>query len=140
MNSQCEIFFKCHGLCLHDQLAFQQLVSYSHIHSWEEDSSARCRYLLLEDRQTGDILIPLSQLKETLKKNSSRLITHCLNRMVVQPSDADFGKHNQGHDLYWVGTFESPKNVKAVIKKEVGEDSSTKASPCSCLSLFSSAF
>ena len=102
--------------------------------SWYE----KCRYLLLEDRDTGDILIPLSQLKDVLttkkdsqkpnNNNNSRLIANLPNRAVEMPPGADFGEMNSGQALYWMLAFESPKNVKGVVKKEIGNDNSTKAS------------
>lgn len=77
---------------------------------------------------TGDILIPLSQLKEVFPKNSSRLYKSYHNRMVERPVDADFGPQFQGQNLYWLPAFESPKNVKTVVKKEIGNGSATRVS------------
>lgn len=97
----------------------------------------KCRtskYLLLEDVETGDVLIPLLELKNILNRtNNSRPIANLNNRMVERPVDANFGNYSSNQTLYWSLAFESPRNVKAVVKKELGDNSSTRASSSSAL-------
>ena len=45
------------------------------------------RYLLLEDGDTGDILIPLVYMKSVFHANYSRKLSSLNNRLVVIPSD-----------------------------------------------------
>lgn len=86
---------------------------------------ACCRYLLLEDMETGDMLIPLIHLKKFFQSNYGRKITSLHNRLVRRPPGADMGPHEPSRQLYWVDCFESPPNVKALIRREYGEDLQT---------------
>ena len=74
------------------------------------------------------MLIPLLELKTVLNKtNNSRPIANLSFRMVERPVDANFGNYSSNKTLYWSSAFESPKNVKAVVKNELGDNSSTRA-------------
>lgn len=93
----------------------------------EDGSERTSKYLLLEDVETGDVLIPLLELKNILNRtNNSRPIANLNNRMVERPVDANFGNYSSNQTLYWSLAFESPRNVKAVVKKELGDNSSTR--------------
>ena len=92
---------------------------------------SKSRYLLLEDAETGDVLIPLLELKNVLNKaNNSRPIASLTNRMVERPTDANFGGYGPNQTLYWSLAFESPRNVKAVVKRELGDNKSTRVGFC----------
>lgn len=101
--------------------------------SERSSSFSKSKYLLLEDVETGDVLIPLMELKNVLNKtNSSRPIASLTNRMVERPVDANFGSVSPNQALFWSLAFESPKNVKAIVKKELGDNRSTSVSSSLC--------
>ena len=85
------------------------------------------RYLLLEDGETGDMLMPLIYMKPVFEVNYSRKLSSLKNRLVVIPSDQDL---SVGHTtyLYWQWAFESPPNVKLLVRQELGEENTPQAS------------
>ena len=91
------------------------------------------RYLLLEDTDTGDVLMPLMYMKQVFKVNYSRKISNLHNRLVEKPAGADFGMHDSAKHLYWLWAFESPQNVKTVVRRELGDMASPTVSLLSTL-------
>ena len=83
------------------------------------DASPTERYLLLEDPETGDILMPLIYMKHVLEANYSRKLASLKHRIVNVPVDGPLAK--QDGLLYWQWAFESPHAVKVIVRKEIGE-------------------
>jgi hypothetical protein len=79
-----------------------------------------CRYLLLEDTETQDILLPLIYMKSILETNYSRKLASLKHRLVLVPKDTELS--SQGNPLYWQWAFESPHNVKLIVRKELGDE------------------
>ena len=80
------------------------------------------RYLLLEDGDTGDILMPLIYMKAVFEANYSRKLSSLKNRLVVIPSDQELSVGRPNTYLYWQWAFESPPNVKLLVRQELGEE------------------
>lgn len=78
------------------------------------------RYLLLEDQETGDVLMPLIYMKSVLEANYSRKLASLKHRIVTVPPTGPLAK--QEGMLYWQWAFESPHNIKVIVRKELGED------------------
>ncbi|CAL5220069.1 g2020 [Coccomyxa viridis] len=78
---------------------------------WLEVSQQE-RYLLLEDEETGDMLMPLIYMKSVFEVNYSRKLSSLKNRLVVLPSDQELSVARSNTYLYWQWAFESPPNVK----------------------------
>ena len=85
---------------------------------WLEASPTE-RYLLLEDTETGDILMPLIYMKHVLVANYSRKLAALKNRLVTIPVAGPLA--NQQGLLYWQWAFESPHAVKVIVRQEIGE-------------------
>jgi hypothetical protein len=83
------------------------------------EASATERYLLLEDTETGDILMPLIYMKHVLVANYSRKLAALKNRLVTIPVAGPLA--NQQGLLYWQWAFESPHAVKVIVRQEIGE-------------------
>jgi hypothetical protein len=77
------------------------------------------RYLLLEDHETGDVLMPLIYMKPVLEANYSRKLASLKNRKVTVPRSGPL-RPLDGL-LYWQWAFESPPSVKVIVRKELGE-------------------
>ena len=95
------------------------------------------RYLLLEDVDTGDMLMPLIYMKSVFEANYSRKLSSLKNRLVVIPSDQELSCARPNTYLYWQWAFESPLNVKLLVRQELGEENAPQASfsepiGCSC--------
>jgi len=86
------------------------------------------RYLLLEDGDTGDMLIPLVYMKSVFQANYSRKLSSPKNRLVVIPSDQKLSGARSNTFLYWQWAFESPLNVKLLVRQELGEENFPQAS------------
>ena len=80
------------------------------------------RYLLLEDGDTGDVLMPLIYMKAVFEANYSRKLSSLKNRLVVIPSDQELSVGRPNTYLYWQWAFESPPNVKLLVRQELGEE------------------
>ncbi|KAL6781567.1 hypothetical protein ACKKBF_B08540 [Auxenochlorella protothecoides x Auxenochlorella symbiontica] len=78
------------------------------------------RYLLLEDPETGDVLMPLIYMKALLEANYSRKLASLKHRVVTFPPESPLAEKDG--QLYWQWAFESPHNVKVVVRKELGEE------------------
>ena len=83
------------------------------------EAGPRERYLLLEDPETGDILMPLIYMKHILEANYSRKLASLKHRLVTVPPNHALSR--QEGLLYWQWAFESPHSVKVVVRKEIGE-------------------
>ncbi len=77
------------------------------------------RYLLLEDPETGDVLLPLIYMKKVLDANYSRKLASLKNRLVIAPARSPLARH-EGL-LYWQWAFESPHAVKIIVRREMGD-------------------
>ncbi len=86
------------------------------------------RYLLLEDEETGDMLMPLIYMKSVFEVNYSRKLSSLKNRLVVLPSDQELSVARRNTYLYWQWAFESPPNVKLLVRQELGEENTPQAS------------
>ena len=80
------------------------------------------RYLLLEDAETGDMLMPLIYMKAVFEANYSRKLSSLKNRLVVIPPDVELPGLRPNAYLYWQWAFESPQNVKLLVRQELGEE------------------
>lgn len=83
------------------------------------DPPANNKFLLLEDTDTGDILIPLIYMKSILVANYSRKLASLKHREVRVPAGNPLAKR-QGL-LFWHWAFESPHPIKVLIRRELGE-------------------
>ena len=86
------------------------------------------RYLLLEDEETGDMLMPLIYMKPVFEVNYSRKLSSLKNRLVVLPTDRELSVARRNAYLYWQWAFESPPNVKLLVRQELGEENTPQAS------------
>ena len=77
------------------------------------------RYLLLEDPETNDVLMPLIYMKHILEANYSRKLSSLKHRLVSIPPGGPLAK--QEGLLYWQWAFESPHNIKVIVRNEIGE-------------------
>ena len=82
--------------------------------------SLRCRYLLLEDLETRDVLMPLVFMKELFDKNYSRRLKNEKLRVVELNSSAGLEAYDTGQVL-WRPAFESSKGVKVAVCQALGE-------------------
>eukprot|EP00897_Mesotaenium_endlicherianum_P001396 jgi/Mesen1/1284/ME000013S00769 len=82
--------------------------------------SATERYLLLEDKDTGDVLLPLIYMKGMFEANYSRKLSSLKHRLVTLPDSLDIDKP-RGF-VYWQWAFESPHEVKVLVRKMLGEE------------------
>ena len=82
--------------------------------------SLRCRYLLLEDLETRDVLMPLVFMKELFDKNYSRRLKNEKLRVVELDGSAGLKAYETGQ-LLWRPAFESSKGVKVAVCKALGE-------------------
>ena len=89
------------------------------------------RYLLLEDMETGDVLMPLIYMKSVFEANYSRKLSSSRHRMVVVPPESELSNRAAGC-LYWQWAFESPHNVKVVVRKELGEENTPQVCHAPC--------
>jgi len=80
------------------------------------------RYLLIEDGETGDLLMPLIYMKAVCGANYSRKLSSLKNRLVIVPAEQELSVAKPNTYLYWQWAFESPQNVKLLIRQELGED------------------
>lgn len=90
-------------------------------------ASILSRFLLLEDADTGDILMPLSRLKELLGDNYSRCLNTADSRFVNKHKEADFGVYDSAPHIYWRWPFESPAHVKTAIRQELRDQSTVQS-------------
>mmetsp|Transcript_14207 Transcript_14207/g.48975 ORF Transcript_14207/g.48975 Transcript_14207/m.48975 type:complete len:562 (-) Transcript_14207:193-1878(-) len=91
-------------------------------HLWLNISEEE-RYLLLEDMDTGDILIPLIYMKLLYEVNYSRKLS-CIKYRIITVTDQTRQKLGMPFvsDMYWHWAFESPHSVKLLVRKLLGED------------------
>jgi hypothetical protein len=62
-------------------------------------------------------------VQRVLEANYSRKLSSMKHRLVTIPNDATWGGTRKcTHHLCWKWAFESPQNVKLVVRKELGED------------------
>jgi len=76
---------------------------------------------LLEDPDTGDVLMPLIYMKEILQSNYSRKLASLKNRLVTVPEEGLMGYKQEGL-LYWQWAFESHQNIKHIVRQELGDE------------------
>ena len=88
----------------------------------QTDSEPESKYLLLEDSDTGDILMPLIYMKGILEANYSRKLASLKHRMVQIPANSNSFSHHQGL-MYWQWAFESSHAIKVLVRREIGESS-----------------
>ena len=75
-----------------------------------------CRYLLLIDQDTGDVLTLLLYTHELFGTNYSRKLATLKYSAVTLPPDCD--ELNCGDSgLYWTQAFESPRHIKTLVKQ-----------------------
>lgn len=91
------------------------------------DCLPTCRYLLLEDADTGDILMPLIYMKAVIEANNSRKLSSLKNRLVVLPAEVEPDARPSNY-MYWQWAFESPQNVKLLVRQELGEKNTPQVS------------
>ena len=78
--------------------------------------------MLLEDAETGDMLMPLIYMKAVFEANYSRKLSSLKNRLVVIPPGMELPRVRPNAYLYWQCAFESPQNVKLLVRQELGEE------------------
>lgn len=92
------------------------------------------KYLLLEDEETGDVLLPLIYMKSVFEANYSRKLSSLKHRLVVLPSAEVLGGGEVGNKrknalegdlsrgfVYWQWAFESPHEVKVLVRQALGD-------------------
>lgn len=72
--------------------------------------------------------MPLFYLKSLFKVNYSRKVANLHHRLVEKPPGVDFGAHRSARDLYWLWAFESPQNIKAVVRSALRDASTASVS------------
>ena len=92
----------------------------------------RCRYLLLEDLETRDVLMPLVFMKELFDKNYSRRLKNEKLRVVELDGSAGLEAYETGQ-LLWRPAFESSKGVKVAVCRALGETEIPQVSPVKLL-------
>ncbi len=88
-----------------------------------------CRYLLLEDADTGDMLMPLIYMKAVFEANYSRKLSALKHRLVTMPADAVLPDSRANAYLYWRWAFEAPPAVKLLVRQELGDDNTPQVGP-----------
>jgi hypothetical protein len=83
----------------------------------------------LEDVETGDVHMPLIYMKAVFEANYSRKLSSLKNRLVVLPDESETDGEGEGGEdkasqgfLYWKWAFESPHEVKVLVRKMLGEE------------------
>ena len=74
------------------------------------------------------MLMPLIYMKSVFEVNYSRKLSGLKNRLVVLPSDQELSVGRPTAYLYWRWAFESPPNVKLLVRQELGEEKTPQAS------------
>eukprot|EP00890_Picochlorum_soloecismus_P002993 jgi/Picsp_1/3695/NSC_06532-R1_hypothetical protein CHLNCDRAFT_49352 [Chlorella variabilis] len=85
------------------------------------NSETESKYLLLEDSETGDVLMPLIYMKAILEANYSRKLASLKHRVVKIPENNSFS--DQQGLMYWQWAFESSHAIKVLVRREIGESS-----------------
>ncbi len=83
------------------------------------DFPKKDKFLVLEDTDTGDVLMPLIYMKSILVANYSRKLASLKHREVRVPKDNPLA--NKQGLLFWHWAFESPHSIKVLIRRELGE-------------------
>eukprot|EP00850_Spirogloea_muscicola_P012795 SM000084S23131 [mRNA] locus=s84:292525:294868:+ [translate_table: standard] len=85
--------------------------------------------MLLEDRDTGDVLMPLVYMKSVFAANYSRKLSSLKHRLVLckQPAASEAGVPAAGRIsskdfLYWTWAFEAPHEVKVLARQALGDE------------------
>ena len=86
---------------------------------WLRTSDPELKYLLLEDPETGDVLLPLIYMKPILEANYSRKLASLKHRSVAVPEGNSLEAFKGL--LYWQWAFESPHAIKVLVRRELGE-------------------
>ncbi|KAK9918110.1 hypothetical protein WJX75_001378 [Coccomyxa subellipsoidea] len=86
------------------------------------EASPRERYLLLEDADTGDMLMPLIYMKPVFETNYSRKLSSLKHRLVTIPADVQLPDGRANAYLYWRWAFEAPPHVKLLVRQELGDN------------------
>ena len=82
-----------------------------------------CRFLLLQDADTGDVVMPLLDLKRFFGSNYSRKLSGLKHRLVYAPEEHPLVVDRHPDDpLYWIWAFESPQSVRALVRAKLGSD------------------
>ena len=89
-----------------------------------------CRYLLLEDADTGDMLMPLIYMKPVFETNYSRKLSSLKHRLVTIPADVQLPDGRANAYLYWRWAFEAPPHVKLLVRQELGDNNTPQVSLC----------
>ncbi|KAK3273161.1 hypothetical protein CYMTET_18587 [Cymbomonas tetramitiformis] len=101
-----------------------------------ESGKEEDRYLLIEDEETGDVLMPLVYMKNIFEANYSRKLSSLKHRVVITPGASNIsgaskntlpvtGKRKKidlERQVYWVWAFEAPQDVKAIVRQILGEE------------------
>lgn len=66
--------------------------------------------------------MPLIYMKAVFEANYSRKLSSLKNRLVVMPADQDLPEPRPSTYMYWQWAFESPQNVKLLVRQELGEE------------------
>ena len=80
------------------------------------------RYLLLEDAETGDMLMPLIYMKTVFEATYSRKLSSLKHRLVVNPADA--GLHRRSQIPICTGSGLRGTQYCKLLVRGVGEDNS----------------
>lgn len=77
------------------------------------------------------MLMPLIYMKAVFEANYSRKLSSLKHRLVVIPPDVELPGVRPNAYLYWQWAFESPQNVKLLVRQELGEENT----PQVCISI-----
>lgn len=66
--------------------------------------------------------MPLIYMKTVFEANYSRKLSSLKHRLVVVPADAQLSAGWPNSYLYWQWAFESPQNVKLLVRQELGDE------------------
>jgi hypothetical protein len=80
------------------------------------------RFLLLEDPETGDVLMPLMYMKNILGSNYSRKLSALKHRLVTIPNGSSLADPKHKDLLYWHWAFEAPHGIKLLVRDHIGEN------------------
>ncbi len=81
------------------------------------------RYLLIEDQETGDVVMPLISLKPVFEANYSRKLSGLKHRLVAAPAGSALAAAcPPGAALYWQWAMEAPASIKQAIRQELGAE------------------
>lgn len=127
-RSDCVCLLPNFGRSAGARLLWSQTTFKCHSRALTQEHAAR-RYLLLEDADTGDMMMPLVYMKNVFQANYSRKLSSLKHRLVAVPADAQLLDVRANAYLYWRWAFEAPPNVKLLVRQELGEDNTPQVCP-----------